>query len=834
MLLRIISSFIFFIHRTISTFVAFFFLLIYRPPTFDTRITKLLIMRIVSALITFFILTAVGCPAFSENTQTIRGQIIDQVTAFPLINANIILLESDPILGTATDLNGYFTLKNVPLGRQSFQVKYLGYKTRTISNLLVTSGKAITIEITMEEEAVEMSEFIVKSGHRKDQAQNEMALISARTFSVEETERFAGSLGDPARMVANYAGVMTQNDSRNDIIIRGNSPMGVLWRLEGVEVPNPNHFGALGTTGGPVSMVNNNLLSNSDFLTGAFPAEFGNATAGVFDLNMRSGNNQKAEYTGQIGFNGFEAGAEGPLWRSKKGINASYLANYRYSTLDMVNKMGFDVGTGSAIPEYQDFTFLVDMPGTQLGRFKLFGMYGNSHIAFGYDAEDDNSYTERGVATDFGSGLFVVGGSNTYFFNENTRLKTTLSYQSTHADAELDSIKQSGTFFSPFIRSQQTENKVSASSQFKHKVNAKNNYTIGLIQDLYGINYLDSIRDKDYNRFIKTADTDGHLSLFRSFAQWQHKFSDRLVVNGGVHTQYLNLTNEFVLEPRLGLQWQLNSRQSISAGYGKHSQLQPKVIYFMETYNEDNDSYYRTNEDVLFTKSHHYLIGYNFLAANNFRFKLEGYYQDLYHVPVSETSPEFSLINAGGDFGVPREDSLLNTGTGTNYGVEFTAEKFMSNGYYFLFTASLFDSKYKGYDGKERNTAFNGNYVFNLLGGYEHEIGKTSMLTVDLKTVWAGGKRYVPIDFKASQQQGEEVRNKARSYEIKYNDYLRADLRIGLKTNGKKITQEWALDLQNITGYKSIFTEGYDVEKGEVYKIYQQGFVPMMLYRILF
>ena len=256
----------------------------------------------------------------------------------------------------------------------------------------------------LEEKINNIGEVVVKASAKKAEAQNELAMVSARTFSVEETERFAGSLGDPARMVANYAGVMTQNDSRNDIIIRGNSPSGVLWRMEGIEIPNPNHFGAQGTTGGPVSMVNNNLLTNSDFLTGAFPAEYGNALAGAFDLNLRSGNSTEHEFTGQVGFNGFELGAEGPLLKLKNGQNASYLANYRYSTLEVIDKMGFNVGTGAAIPEYQDITFLVDVPGTKTGRIKLFGLWGKSFIALGRDLSDtaENQYNPRGAATDFG------------------------------------------------------------------------------------------------------------------------------------------------------------------------------------------------------------------------------------------------------------------------------------------------------------------------------------------------------------------------------------------------------------------------------------------------
>ena len=768
--------------------------------------------------------------------QTIRGTVVDAITGYALVGANVILLDSDPLIGTITDLSGQFRLDQVPLGRQGIEVRYMGYKTRMIPNLFLSSGKEAQVEIRLEENPLDMEEVVVRYRKPKDKAQNELALVSARTFSVEETERFAGSLGDPARMVANYAGVMTHNDSRNDIIIRGNSPIGVLWRLEGVEIPNPNHFGALGTTGGPVSMINNNLLSNSDFLTGAFPAEFGNATAGVFDLNMRSGNNGKHEFTGQIGFNGFEAGAEGPIATIGGTQQATYLANYRYSTLGLLKQIGLNFGTGDAVPQYQDLTFLVDLPGTGAGRWKLFGLWGTSHIELGRVPGDttENSYNARGTATDFGSDLGVIGLSNTLFFTPTLRLTSTLSYQRTGATTVLDSTLNGGESVNPFVRNYGRENKLSFSTQFRHKVNARNNYSMGLVLDYYAIDYTDSINHPDYGHFITTTDILGNLGMGRLYAQWQHTFGYSMIGYAGIHLQYFGLNREVSLEPRLAMTWQPWKRGTFSIGYGLHSQIQPKSVYFYQTYDEENNTYFTTNDELGYTKSHHLVLGYNHLFTDDFRMKLETYYQHLYRVPVSPSEGEYSLINSGDFFGIPVLDSLENKGTGENYGLELTVEKFLSKGFYVLFTTSLFDSKYRGSDGILRNTAFNGNYVFNLLGGYERKLGKKTYLTVDVKGVLAGGRRYIPIDVEASLEQGIEVRDWSRAYEDRYDDYFRTDLRIGIKRNNRRFSQEWAIDLQNLTGYQSIFMEGIDVKTGEIYQVYQQGFYPMFLYRIQF
>jgi hypothetical protein len=301
-----------------------------------------------------------------------------------------------------------------------------------------------------------------------------------------------------------------------------------------------------------------------------------------------------------------------------------------------------------------------------------------------------------------------------------------------------------------------------------------------------------------------------------------------------MHLQYFNLNGEVSVEPRLAMTWKPWERGTFSIGYGLHSQIQPKSVYFYQTYDQEKDAYHTTNEELGFTKSHHLVLGYNHLFRDDFRVKVETYYQHLYRVPVSPSEGEYSLINSGDFFGIPMLDSLKNNGTGKNYGLELTVEKFLSKGFYVLFTTSLFDSKYEGSDGITRNTAFNGNYVFNLLSGYEREIGKKTYLTVDLKGVLAGGRRYIPIDVEASMEQGVEVRDWSRAYEDKYDDYFRTDLRIGIKRNNRKFSQEWAIDLQNLTGYRSIFMEGIDVKTGEIYQVYQQGFYPMFLYRIQF
>ncbi|MFB6320172.1 carboxypeptidase regulatory-like domain-containing protein [Saccharicrinis sp. FJH54] len=773
--------------------------------------------------------------------QTIRGRIIDEVTGYPLPGATVTLTGSDPLIGVTTNTEGYFEIEHVSPGRQSVDVSFVGYETTKVSNILVTSAKEIYLEIELREKIKVINELTVRAKKQRESALNPMAAVSARSISIEETERFAGSLGDPARMVANFAGVVGQNDMRNDIVIRGNSPMGLLWRLEGMEIPNPNHFAAMGTTGGPVSILNNNLLTQSDFMTGAFPAEFGNALSGVFDLNMRSGNNKKREYVGQVGFNGFELGAEGPLGRSQRGQNASYMANYRYSTLDVVNKLGFDLGAGMTIPQYKDLTFVIDFPGNKAGRFKLIGLWGNSLIELGRgtDGGITTGYVSRNTATDFGTELGFVGLTHQYYFNENIRIRSTLSVQYAISKTSYDSVYTNPERIIPYYRSTQNESKLSLTTEYKHKINSRNNYSLGIIRDHFIINYADSVHYPEFERFVRILDIKGNNNLWRGYVQWQHKFSSKLTLNCGLYSQYYDLNEQWIQEPRLSMVWQISQSQTLSAGYGKHSQIQAKSIYYHQFYDSSTDSSYTTNENLKMSRSNHYVLSYNLLITHILRFKTELYYQYLYDIPGkiyqnSAYDRQFAMINAGDYFTVPAENFLSNNVTGENYGIEFTMERFLDRGFYFLWTTSLYESKYKPLDGIWRNTAFNGNFVCNLLLGYEIQMNEKAMLTFDSKTVYAGGRRYVPYNQEASASTHSAVLDWEHAWEKRFGNYFRTDLRIGFKYNREKMTMEWGLDLQNLTNYRNVFQIQYDVNRNEEYAVYQQGFFPMMLYRVQF
>ncbi|MEM7509478.1 MAG: TonB-dependent receptor, partial [Bacteroidota bacterium] len=375
-------------------------------------------------------------------TQTLRGTIIDKQSETPLVGATVIVVSQNPPLGGTTQADGTFAIRNVPIGRQIVQVKYLGYETVTIPNVLVNAGKEVILDVGLEESIIQAEEVVISGKVSKDRAQNDLATVSSRTFSLEEVRRYAGGSNDVARLAGNFAGVSTANDSRNDIVIRGNSPTGVLWRLEGVPIPNPNHFSTLGTTGGPVSGINPNILKNSDFLTSAFPAEYGNATGGVFDLGFRNGNKETHEFTAQLNaFSGLELMAEGPI---KKENNSNFVAAYRYSFVEIGDALGIPIGT-NAVPNYQDLSFNVDLGNSKAGRFSIFGIGGLSDIAFLADEIDEDDLFANPNEDAFAESRFgVIGVRHNILLNQNAYLRTVVSASTSQNDFTQDNFLDNG------------------------------------------------------------------------------------------------------------------------------------------------------------------------------------------------------------------------------------------------------------------------------------------------------------------------------------------------------------------------------------------------------
>jgi len=779
----------------------------------------------------------------SQNSvQTIRGKVMDVQSESSLPGVLVMVEDNstNPLMAT-TDVNGVFRIEKVPIGRHTIIVKLLGYSEVKLENIMANVGKEVVLNITMEEKVYSLKSTEIV-GTKATEVTNEMATVSAKSFSIDETDRYSGSRSDAARMASNFAGVQGADDSRNDIVIRGNSPMGLLYRFESIDIPNPNHFAVPGTTGGAVNILNSKIFGSSDFFTGAFPAEYGNANAGVFDIRFRNGNNEKHEFTGQFGFLGTEIAGEGPISK-KKG--SSYLFTYRYSTLQLFGLMNIKIGT-DAVPSYQDASFKINFPLKHAGNLSFFGVGGTSKIKIimSDKAVDDlDLYGDNNRDELFGTSMGVTGITHSKTINPKTFIRTTIALYGSQAWANhqlfyRDTINYLvDTIFKKMDYNYFTQ-KISLNSAISKKFNTRISMKAGVVAEQMYFNFADSNLVETTNSWDVRWMYTGTTFLIQPYVQFKYKQTDKLIFSFGIHGQFLTLNNSNAIEPRAGVRWNFSKNQTLSFGYGMHSQMQPTYVYFEQKKNAQNN-YTLFNKNLGFTNSQHFILGYENLIGKSIRIKAETYYQLLSKIPIDVHPSSFSLVNQGSSFTRFFPDSLTNKGTSYNYGLELTIEKSFSSFYYFMISGSVYESKYKGSDGIERNTDFNGLFAVNTLFGKEFKMGAKSVLITGFKMTTAGGKWYTPADIPASKLAGELVEIDSLRNTLHMRNYFRFDIKLGFKINSKKLTHEFALDLVNLFNTKNVLGLIYAPNPQEpngipIHEEYQLGFLPLFSYKIDF
>ncbi len=754
--------------------------------------------------------------------QTLRGQVIDQDAKYPLPFATIQVIGTDPARGTTSDLEGNFTIENLPLGRYTIKVSFVGYQDAFLSEVMVGSGKETILNIPLVESLTSLQEIVVTTN---GDMLNEMAVVSGKSFDAEETKRYAASISDPARMAQVFAGVAATDDAANEIVIRGNSPNWLLWKLEGVEIPSPNHFAEEGYSSGAISILSSNMLGSSDFYTGAFSADYGNALSGVFDLKLRNGNNQQYEHTFQAGVLGFDISSEGPFSKNYRG---SYLFNYRYSTLSLLNNLNIEVSE-NALPNYQDLSFKVNLPTKKAGTFSFWGIGGLSDVTETYLPDSTHSDFFNGYDDFTKTGMYAAGITHTYFVDDQSYFETVLSSSESYSSQDYKEIDSTSTL-RPFFFDQLNKQNLRLSSYYNRKFSNRLSMRYGLILSRLNYDYTSREVDEDTYDWKTEVDNDGHTSMAQAYIMAKYKFSEKLISTIGGHYTYFALNDDMVVEPRLGLALDLAQGQKLTIGYGMHSRHENLPVYFIQRQNPDG-SIYLLNRDLKLTRAHHLVLGYSKAFNRKLHFKSEAYYQHIDKLPVPNNPNEYYSPIFGG---FNSQDTLVNDGKGRNYGLELTFQKYFSDQYYFLVTSSLFDSKYQPKDGKWYNTRYNIQYVNNLVGGKEWNLGDNKLLNLNAKVMWSGGKRQLPIDLEQSRLKGETVYFRNNPWSIKTKDYYRLDLGVKMHFFKKDKEHVLSLDIQNVTNRFNTWAQFYDSETDKIMNYPMAGLIPILNYRLEF
>jgi hypothetical protein len=788
-------------------------------------------------------------------TQTIRGTIVDTDSKLPVIGATVKIAGSHPVIGTSTNLSGQYQLDKVPIGNITLHISYVGYERKTIPDIELNAGKETVLNISLQEQVIKIDEAVVLAdGIDKGNARNEMNMISSRSVSFEESKRFAASFNDPARIVSNFAGVTSSQNGENDIIIRGNSPKYMQWRLEGVEIANPTHFADQNGVKGGISALNNSLFAPSDFSTGAFSAEYGDVLSGVLDVKLRAGNTQKSEATLGLGIIGTDITFEGPF---KKGYGGSYLINYRYSTVSLISDLGLVEVPGAL--KFQDAAFKLLFPTKKAGVFSMFGLGGMSGFKLEnvgpdvFSTPTDKAVSGR-LSEDYDKDAFLVnyGLTHTINLNKKSYMSTTVAYSNNGISEDIyrtmtTQVKnQQGNvlYDSAGTRQLNYKNRLSrsvyrAAITYSNKLNSKNTIQAGTKYALFVFDMNTSQLNSASQR-VSLVDRNDQIANLRNFINWKHRFSPFITMVAGFHNMNVLYNAKSTIEPRIAFQAKLNSSNSVNFGYGKHSAMESVHNYFTKV-TDANGNTTEPNKHLDLLKADHLVLGYERKLSQNMRLKAEVYYQYLYNLPVENNDTSYyATINEANDF---RYVALVNRGTGQNYGIEITLERFFANNYYFLINGSLYNSTYKSLEAVERNTIYNGNYLVNILAGKDYTgLGKkkNQVLNLNAKVFFGGGQRQIlllrdangNLDVNPSANRFWDYKS---AYRNKIDDVYEITISVNYKWNRPKATHELYVNLQNITGAQARISEYYDSKKPNgVDHVKQFGFFPNLMYRLYF
>ena len=664
----------------------------------------------------------------NQANQTIRGQVCDVASGEPMIGVTI-TVENGTTMATVSDVDGNFEIKNVPVGRHSVRATYIGYEPVLLKEQLVSSGKELVLTLRMRESISELGEVVVKPRVNKQLPLNEMAQVGARMFSVEEASRYAGGMADPARTASMFAGVAT-GGATNGISIHGNSPQMLQWRVEGVEVPNPNHFAEITEAGGGVfTSLNGTVLANSDFLTGAMPAEYGNALSGAFDMKMRVGNNTKYEHAVQVGTLGVDFASEGPLGKNTK---ASYLVNYRYSFLEIAKKL-HAINMEHETLDYQDLSFKLNMPTTKAGTFAVWftGLVDN----YESNATDPSEWETLWDMNDSWSRQrsCALGVNHTYRFKTGGTLHSSVAFTGAYRKLGIDDYDVAMTKM-PDMLGRNSQWNVIISTQHQHKFSSR--YTM---QNGFEHQHLDFHTWLDYIKVVggplyRIYESEGNTGLTRLYTNHKVAISSRLSAVAGVNVMWFNLNNQWLVEPRVSVQYKLSPSSTISLAYALNSRKESTDTYFV------TGGY---NEDLGLTRSHHISASFAQRLGENAMLKIEPYWQWLFDVPV-EQGTTYSILNHNLFY---QDRALVNEGAGRNYGIDLTLERYLKDGLYGMLTATLFKSEYRDAQGEWHHTRHDRGWITNILGGKEWMVGKSrkNVFGLNGRLTLMGGDRYTPM-----------------------------------------------------------------------------------------
>ena len=728
----------------------------------------------------------------------ILGTIIDAETQSPVEDAVIEILNTGN--KTTTDSTGNFFFQNLKYDSYQIKISGTGYDPLIKSDLIVYASKPLELIIKLNSKGIITDQIDVEANYfQKSSDVN----ISSLNLDFEEIRRAPGATEDISRMIQTIPGVSIGNDQRNDIIVRGGSPAENLILIDGIEIPNINHFGTDGSTSGAIGFINVKFIQETGILTGGFPSTFGDKLSSVIDINFREGSKKKFYSDINLSIAGFGGIFEGPL--SEKG---SYMFSIRRSYLELIkNSIRL-----SSVPNYWDFNLKADYEISPKDKITLIGLLGLDKIDFSEESAENNPYgNSQDDQKTFAAGinykkLFKKG------FIQNILSDSYTDNYIVQIDGQSALIK---------FENKANNNEIILKSDLNYQLSSNLSLNTGIGGKYAGIkNYLFLKGDTNAAGFVfDTINADSKFNAVKLFghANLTSKFlKDRLVVNTGVRLDYFDYIRlKTYFSPRIGASYKITPVTSLNAAAGIYYQS-PEYIWL---------SSHPDNKNLNSIRSDHYILGLDHFFSGDLKATVELFYKNYKDYPVWKDIPTYILIDGGTEFGPNIVGEAVSAGTGYVKGIDVSLQKKLSSqkGLYGIINYSYINTGFTALAGGEKPGAFDPGHQFTLIAGYQFSSGWLA----GLKFKYSGGRPYTPLDYDASKRVNREVYATDDFNSARYPYYMRIDMRVDKKFDFSKASLVCYIELQNLFDRENIYSYYWNEDNKKPGTIYQWAFFPV-------
>lgn len=742
----------------------------------------------------FYFLLVFHTSLYCQNIGSLTGTVIDSESGLPLEGATVTVDKSN--FFAVTDQNGFFEIVDLPTTTYNITARFIGFKIQTKFNIIVKSAGNRSLDFVLSPMPDKLDEVILNESPFKTSIETP---LSTQTFSAVEIETYPGGNNDITRVIQSLPGISPSvGGFRNDIIIRGGGPNETVYYIDGIEIPNINHFSTQGSSGGPVGLVNISFIKDVTLSTSSFGAEYDNALSGVLAFNQKDANKEKL--VGNFRLGSSEAGLtiEGPI-----NNKSSFILSLRRSYLQFIFKaFGF-----SFLPDYWDYQFKLNHEIDSNNSVKLIGIGSidkltvNEPDKFNFENQsviEQIPLTNQNTET-FGltwrriyksmNGFFDLSISNNNLNNNFIRYKDNL----TKSDPTYSNISRENETKLRFI-SNHNFNDLKFSFGF-NLTSAK--YTNNTKFNFYDIDYVTDLNLIKYGFFVKSS---------------KLIFNQRLGVSFGFRFDQDNFTSDNNIfsnfSPRLSLSYSLsednNWKLNLSTG------LYYKIpTYTALGFKDINDNFLNTN--MLYTKSNHYVFGIEYNTSYSSRFTIESFYKKYNNYPISVLD-NISLANKGADFEVLGNEFLLSNGKGKSYGLEFLYQQKLQNNFYGIFSYTFFFSEFSNLDNIYLPSVWDNRHLISFTGGYK--LKKNWEISSKLR--YTGNTPYAPVDTTSSSFSYPEIifdYSQLGNYFLQ--SFTKLDFRVDKRWNFKSTSMNFYIDIENLLGNEIPIPPEYGLSRDE-------------------